>query len=171
MTTVQDSIDQLGRELAELKASQASTARALRRWSWAAMLILGGAAAVGLGGPAGFRAARAQAPEGPGLPIVPVFQVGRYYINLSSVEYAYYSNSSLIVQLSGTHVLTLNATEAQALVRLLAPIPAQGPGAPGESPSVAPPAPGGQRAPSVPAGRPNPPGRSATPPPTPSPGE
>jgi hypothetical protein len=145
-------VEQLERELLELRQAQTQTARSLRRWRLGTLLVLIGALALGVGIPNGLRTIRAQGPPGAEQPPLSPVKIGRYYINVPSICYAYWSAqrpgmpAPLVVEFSSAPRLTLSGDEANTLVRLFPTVNLDGQPAPAPVPPAPPggvPAPGG----------------------------
>ncbi len=111
----------LRQRLDELRRQNARMARSIRRQRWALAVAGVVCLVVAVGGPVGFRTARAQ-PVAPGVPVglaTHLTKVGRYLIGVHNISYAFRSqNGAGVIYFTGTgrdQPLGLNADETAQL--------------------------------------------------------
>lgn len=111
--------EDLRQQLEELRRQNARMARSIRRQRWALAVVGVVCLVVAVGGPVGFRTARAQR-VAPGVPVgLPnhLTKVGRYLIGVHNISYAFRSqNGAGVVHFTGSdQPLGLNADETAQL--------------------------------------------------------
>jgi len=111
----------LRKQFDEMRRQNARMARSIRRQRWTLAVAVVVCLVVAVGGPVGFRTARAQ-PVAPGVPVglaTHLTKVGRYLIGVHNISYAFRSqNGAGVIYFTGTgrdQPLNLNADETAQL--------------------------------------------------------